>query len=138
MIGREGAAVAIAGERSEARVHLDASAPVETNMEGVGGSVTLKSRGPTVKIDILGLERKMTRVTRLAERVRDRVGVRMGRISGRSNLAWVVLSAIAFAALLYLGYLFLDAGTRGQFSWSLRIVSLITFVVMLAAVHALH
>jgi len=49
---------------------------------------------------------------------------------------WIVrtlVTALALAAFLYVGYLFLDAGTRGQFTWSLRIVSLLAFAVFLAA-----
>jgi len=36
--------------------------------------------------------------------------------------------AFAVVGILFLGYLFLDANTRGQFTWSLRITCLLTFV----------
>ena len=41
---------------------------------------------------------------------------------------WTLVSAIALAAMVYLAYLFLDAGTRGQFTWPLRIFSVVAFV----------
>lgn len=41
---------------------------------------------------------------------------------------WTIVSAIALAAMIYLAYLFLDAGTRGQFTWPLRIFSVVAFV----------
>lgn len=39
-----------------------------------------------------------------------------------------VFLAFAVAGILFLGYLFLDASTRGHFTWSLRITCLLTFV----------
>lgn len=43
-------------------------------------------------------------------------------------LASAVSTAI-LAGFLFIGYLFLDSGTRGQFTWTLRIGALLTFVV---------
>ena len=45
-----------------------------------------------------------------------------------------LVSALAIAAFLYIAYLFLDASTRGHFSWSLRVVSIILFGVIYVAV----
>lgn len=44
------------------------------------------------------------------------------------------LTAIAIAAFLYIGYILLDASTRGQFTWSLRIMSLLAFAILFGAV----
>ena len=52
-------------------------------------------------------------------------------------LTWV-LTAFAIGALLYLGYLLLDASTRGQFTWSLRLASLLTFAALCAAMSVLR
>lgn len=41
---------------------------------------------------------------------------------------WTLVSAITLAAMIYLAYLFLDAGTRGQFTWPLRVFSVVAFV----------
>jgi len=46
----------------------------------------------------------------------------------RSRLLAFLVSATLLAAFLFLGYLFLDGGTRGQFTWSLRITALIVFL----------
>lgn len=46
----------------------------------------------------------------------------------RLPLPWTIVSAIALAAMVYLAYLFLDAGTRGQFTWPLRVFSVVAFV----------
>jgi hypothetical protein len=43
-------------------------------------------------------------------------------------LPWTIVSGIALAAMIYLAYLFLDAGTRGQFTWPLRVFSVVAFV----------
>lgn len=52
----------------------------------------------------------------------------------RSALWGSVLTAVAIATLLYIGYILLDASTRGQFTWSLRILSILAFVVLFGAV----
>lgn len=49
----------------------------------------------------------------------------------------LVIGFVMFA-FLYVCYLFLDAGTRGQFTWSLRIASLLAFVFMMVAIQVLH
>lgn len=48
------------------------------------------------------------------------------------------LIAFAIGALLYLGYLLLDASTRGHFTWALRGASVLTFAAMCAALFILH
>ena len=69
----------------------------------------------------------------VAHRVVD--GVRRARPAG---LAASGLMAFAIGALLYLGYIFLDAGTRGHFTWSLRIVSVVTFAALCLALSILR
>ena len=49
-----------------------------------------------------------------------------------------VLTALAIAAFLYVGYVFLDAGTRGHFTWSLRLVSIVVFAAICAMMAALR
>lgn len=56
----------------------------------------------------------------------------------RGDLLWSLLTAFTIAALLYLGYIFLDASTRGHFTWRLRILSVLTFAVLCAVVVALR
>ena len=48
------------------------------------------------------------------------------------------VAALIAVAFLYIGYLFLDAGTRGQFSWTLRIASIVAFGVICALVALLR
>lgn len=62
-------------------------------------------------------------------------GLRQMRSKG--IVAWG-LTAFAIGALLYLGYLLLDASTRGQFTWSLRLASLLTFAALCAAMSVLR
>lgn len=57
--------------------------------------------------------------------------------SGRS-MAWFALSALAVLSFLYLGYIFVDSGTRGQFTWPLRIISVAAFFGICAALLALR
>ena len=49
-----------------------------------------------------------------------------------------VVTALAIAAFLFLGYIFLDASTRGHFTWSLRILSVLVFVTICVAMAALR
>lgn len=58
-----------------------------------------------------------------------------GRFIGIAGFAVAGLIVVAF---LYIGYLFLDAGTRGQFSWTLRIASIVAFGVICAVVALLR
>lgn len=44
-----------------------------------------------------------------------------------------LLTALAIGAFLYLGYILLDASTRGHFTWSLRLLSLFSFSVLVGA-----
>jgi hypothetical protein len=41
---------------------------------------------------------------------------------------WTVISGVVLAVMIYLAYLFLDAGTRGQFTWPLRLFAVLAFV----------
>ena len=45
----------------------------------------------------------------------------------RSGL-WMAICAATLAAMIFLAYLFLDSGTRGQFTWPLRIFAVVAFV----------
>lgn len=47
-----------------------------------------------------------------------------GKLSGIVGFA---VGGLIILAFLYIGYLFLDAGTRGQFTWTLRIISIVAF-----------
>ena len=69
----------------------------------------------------------------VAHRVVD--GVRHARPVGLASSA---LMAFAMGAILYLGYIFLDASTRGHFTWSLRIVSVLTFAALCLAISVLR
>lgn len=56
----------------------------------------------------------------------------------RESAVWSVMTAFAIAAFLYVGYLFLDASTRGHFTWTLRILSAFAFVAICIAMAALR
>jgi len=43
---------------------------------------------------------------------------------------WGVFQALVVALFLYVGYVFLDASTRGQFTWKLRILSAMAFATI--------
>ena len=60
---------------------------------------------------------------------------RRGTFAGIVGFAVAGLIVVAF---LYIGYLFLDAGTRGQFSWTLRIASIVAFGAICAVVALLR
>lgn len=49
-----------------------------------------------------------------------------------------LLTALSIGAFLAVGYVFLDAGTRGQFTWPLRIASVVAFAAICVAVAALR
>ncbi len=49
-----------------------------------------------------------------------------------------LLTALSIGAFLAVGYVFLDAGTRGQFTWSLRIASVVAFAAICVAISALR
>jgi len=56
----------------------------------------------------------------------------------RLPLPWTVVSVAALAGMIYLGYLFLDAGTRGHYTWTLRAVAVLGFAGLCAALVLLH
>ncbi len=49
-----------------------------------------------------------------------------------------LLMALVIAVFLGVGYVFLDAGTRGQFTWTLRIVTLFAFAAAYVAMVSLR
>ncbi len=49
-----------------------------------------------------------------------------------------LLTAVAIAAFLCVGYVFLDAGTRGHFTWRLRITALVAFAAIWVAMASLR
>lgn len=75
-----------------------------------------------------------------ARRALDAHLVRLGHRESHlpRGLLWSLIFAAAIGAFLYIGYLFLDAGTRGQFTWSLRLLSLVAFSVLWAAMTMLR
>ncbi len=72
-------------------------------------------------------------VDKRVARVKDRL--RQPGIRGRLGTG---LTALAIAAFLFVGYVFLDASTRGQFTWSLRILSAVAFGMIFAAMALLR
>lgn len=87
----------------------------------------------TVETQMLVRQHDIPPIPDVALRVVD--GVRHARPAG---LAATGLMAFAIGAFLYLGYIFLDAGTRGYFTWSLRIVSVVTFAALCLALSVLR
>ena len=53
-------------------------------------------------------------------------------------MAFTVVMALAIAAFLGVGYVFLDAGTRGQFTWRLRIAAVVAFAAVCVAMASLR
>ena len=49
-----------------------------------------------------------------------------------------LLTAVAIAAFLCVGYVFLDAGTRGHFTWRLRITAVVAFAAIWVAMASLR
>lgn len=56
----------------------------------------------------------------------------------RGGLVWNLVTALSIAALLFVAYVFLDASTRGHFTWSLRILSALVLVGIFATMAALR
>lgn len=56
----------------------------------------------------------------------------------RTNTMSRLLTGVAIAAFLCVGYVFLDAATRGQFTWRLRIVAVVAFAAICVALQSLH
>ena len=54
------------------------------------------------------------------------------------KVVWSAITACAIAALMFVGYIALDAGTRGQFTWPLRVLSLLCFGAIITTVVALR
>jgi hypothetical protein len=88
---------------------------------------------PAVLLDLSeGTKVEMVYAPRGVERWYERRGIHRG------GLVWNILTAFSIAALLFVGYVFLDAGTRGQFTWSLRILSVMVLAGIFLAMAALH
>jgi len=51
---------------------------------------------------------------------------------------WNLVTALSIAAFLFVGYVFLDASTRGHFTWSLRILSMLVLVGVFVTMAALR
>jgi hypothetical protein len=58
----------------------------------------------------------------------DETFIRSVRHESGSRLVALAVSGSLLAAFLFVGYLFLDSGTRGHFTWSLRITMLAAFL----------
>ncbi len=56
----------------------------------------------------------------------------------RGGLVWNLVTGFSIAALLFVAYVFLDASTRGHFTWSLRILSVLVLVGIFATMAALR
>lgn len=56
----------------------------------------------------------------------------------RGGLLWNLVTAISIAAFLFVGYVFLDASTRGHFTWRLRILSAMVLMGIFATMAALR
>lgn len=56
----------------------------------------------------------------------------------KDGIVWTAILGGAIILFLYLAYLFLDAGTRGHFTWQLRIISVVAFVGICVAIAALR
>ena len=67
----------------------------------------------------------------------DSAHIRWSNVSHRTWLSSVLIGFAVFA-FLYICYLFLDASTRGQFTWSLRILSALTFICLFITIHLLR
>ncbi|HUU82713.1 MAG TPA: hypothetical protein VM243_04335 [Phycisphaerae bacterium] len=66
----------------------------------------------------------------LARATAPRPGGKHSLHGERLPLHWTLVSGLALAAMIYLAYLFVDSGTRGHFTWPLRIFSVLAFVAI--------
>ncbi len=55
------------------------------------------------------------------------------RVTGPS-WGWMAVSVAALGVMIFLAYLFLDADTRGQFTWTLRIFSVAAFAAVCVSI----
>lgn len=88
-------------------------------------SVSVEIRNKTTSLK--SILKDQTREVRLKAR-----SLRHGDVLG------TVLTALAIAAFLYMGYVFLDASTRGHFTWSLRLLSIVVFAAVCVTMAALR
>lgn len=68
----------------------------------------------------------------------SRGGIEHRRWNQRGGFIQTFIIAGALAAFLYLAYIFLDAGTRGHFTWTLRATAVLAFGALCAALSALR
>ncbi len=54
------------------------------------------------------------------------------------RVVWSAITACAIAALMFVGYIALDAGTRGHFTWPLRVLTVLCFGAIITTVVALR
>lgn len=72
--------------------------------------------------------------------LRNDQGVMVKTVTGApsKSLARYALFGVALLSLLYIGYVFLDASTRGHFTWQLRFASFVALAGLCLAVLALQ
>lgn len=142
-LGQEGAKIAAQAGRHVAQVALEAGEELKVAFsfdEGsdlrVSGVPEAPSPSMYVEVAQPGSVEIQTTLESLSTNPR-RSRVRHLPV-GIALLLPSLLTALSIAAFLAVGYVFLDAGTRGQFTWSLRIASVVAFAAICVAISALR
>ena len=124
----------LAKKGHDTSIHYSEFAIVNSSpVAGVPGALSLRLSVEVVELDPVDIR---TTPESLNKSLR-RNSVRHGPLS----MAWLLpslLTALSIGAFLAVGYVFLDAGTRGQFTWPLRIASVVAFAAICVAVAALR
>lgn len=142
-VGQEGAKMAAQALRHAAQVALEAGEELKVAFPSDEGPVLTVSGVPdaplasmSVEVVELGPVDIHTKMELPNKSIR-KSPVRRGPLS-IALLLPSLLTALSIGAFLAVGYVFLDAGTRGQFTWPLRIVSVVAFAAICVAIAALR
>lgn len=74
----------------------------------------------------------------IASNTRGLGDLRGDRFGGEDLQLYAAQGGAAIAAFLGVGYVFLDASTRGQFTWPLRLVAVVAFAAIYVAMASLR
>lgn len=92
--------------------------------EGLGSRASVEVRVPAVE--------GVPAIVRTTSTRRD------ANRAGRTSILHNILTAVEIAAFLCVAYVFMDGATRGQFTWSLRLVSVVAFAAIYVALTSLR
>lgn len=116
-------AYAMAVTQTELLLKDEVPAP-GTAIEGFGSVASVEVRVPAVE--------GVPAIVRTTSTRRD------ANRAGRTSILHNILTALEIAAFLCVAYVFMDGATRGQFTWSLRLVSVVAFAAIYVALTSLR